>query len=125
MDSAEIFEESEVAEVAVTWKERRQDLNRMQKARCLHDAGKMKRQFKIEVQELKKRTRCHRSNQVGHWSRECPKPKGFGKGSSSSNGGNKGGSRDGTGAAVVDSLRLQFQWNWLQQYGLSRGFVLM
>ena len=100
-DDSEAFEEADVAEaLAVTWRERRQDLNRHQKARKFHDASRMKRQFKIEVQELKKKTRCHRCNHIGHWSRECPRPKGSGKGTSSSSG--KGGNKDDTGAAVVE-----------------------
>ena len=99
-DDDEVFDEPDIAEaLAVTWKERRQDLNRMQKARKFHDASKMKRQFRIEVQELKKRTRCHKCNQVGHWSRECPKGKGQGKGSASSS---KSHPKDDTGAAAVE-----------------------
>jgi len=40
VDEDEIFDEAEMAEaLAVTWKERRQDLNRMQKARRFHDAS--------------------------------------------------------------------------------------
>ena len=51
---AEVYDEPDIAEaLAVTWKERRQDLNRLQKARRFHDASNMKRQFRIEVQELK------------------------------------------------------------------------
>ena len=99
-DDDDVFDEPDIAEaLAVTWKERRQDLNRMQKARKFHDASKMKRQFRIEVQELKNRTRCHKCNQVGHWSRECPKGKGHGKGSSSSS---KSHPKDDTGAAAVE-----------------------
>ena len=97
---AEVYDEPDVAEaLAVTWKERRQDLNRLQKARRFHDASNMKRQFRIEVQELKKKTRCHRCNQIGHWSRECPKGKG--KGSSSSSTG-KGVNKGDSGAAAVE-----------------------
>lgn len=61
VDDYETFEETDVAEaLAVTWREHRQDLNRLQKARKFHGASRMKRQCKIEVQELKKKTRCHR-----------------------------------------------------------------
>ena len=101
VDDYETFEETDVAEaLAVTWQERRQDLNRLQKARKFHGASRMKRQFKIEVQELKKKTRCHRCNQIGRWWGECPRPKGSGKGASSSSG--KGGSKEDAGAAVVE-----------------------
>ena len=80
-ENEEAYEEFDTAEaLAISWKERRQELTRLKNARRFDEAGKMKRQFRVEVEELKKRTRCHRCNQVGHWSRECPKPKGQGKG---------------------------------------------
>ena len=81
---SEPFEESEVKEIlAATWQEKRKSLSRLQKQRKFHDAGQVRRQFRVEVEELKKRTRCHRCQQLGHWSRECRNPpvKGSGKGS--------------------------------------------
>ena len=35
--------------------------------------------YKVSIEELKRRTKCHRCQEVGHWSRECPN-KGRGKG---------------------------------------------
>ena len=69
---AEVFPEAEVAEVlAATWKDKRQELSRLQKARKFHQAGELKRSFRVEVEELKKRTQCRRCGQTGHWAREC------------------------------------------------------
>ena len=28
--------------------------------------------YKVSIEELKRRTKCHRCQEVGHWSRECP-----------------------------------------------------
>ena len=65
----EMFEEADVAEVmAVSWKEKRQELNKLQKSRRFKAATDLRRSFR----ELKKRTKCHRCHRVGHWSRECP-----------------------------------------------------
>lgn len=86
-DSSEVFWESEVAEVlAVSWKEKRSELNKLQKQRKFTAAKELRRSFRIEVEELKKKTKCHRCGKQGHWSRECRQPrrddagKGFGKG---------------------------------------------
>ena len=69
----EVFEEADVAEVmAVSWKEKRQELNKLQKSRRFKAATDLRRSFRVEVEELKKRTKCHRCQRVGHWSRECP-----------------------------------------------------
>ena len=83
----EAYEEDEVREIlAVTWQERRKTLNRLQKARKFQEAGQVRRQFRVEVEELKKKTRCHKCLQTGHWARECRNPsvKGQGKGSKGS-----------------------------------------
>ena len=64
--------ESEVAEaLAVSWKERRHEIGRMQKARQFGSADAARRSFRIEVEELKKRTRCRRCGKLGHWQKEC------------------------------------------------------
>ena len=79
--AADSYEESDVREI-------------------LAEAGQARRSFRVEVEELKKRTRCHRCQQIGHWSRECKNPasKGSGKGGSKSSTGPKMDS----GAAVVE-----------------------
>jgi hypothetical protein len=84
----EIFEEGDVIEIlAVSWKERRGEINKLQKSRKFDQAQDVKRSFRIEVEELKKKTKCHKCGKIGHWSRECRSAgpgKGLGKGSSSS-----------------------------------------
>ena len=67
----DVFEERDIKEtLAVTWQEKRKSLARLQKDRKFHDAGHLRRQFRVEVEELKRRTRCHKCGQVGHWSKE-------------------------------------------------------
>lgn len=101
-DLEDIFDERDIKEtLAVTWKEKRQSLARLQKDRKFHDAGQLKRQFWVEVEELKRRTRCHKCGQVGHWSKECRSAGKGGKGKGKSSG--KSSSSHGeSGAAVVE-----------------------
>ena len=98
----EEFPESEVAEVlAISWKERRAEINRLQKARKFQQVKEMKRQFRVEIEEIKKKSRCNRCQKLGHWARECPsKGKGSGKGLSKS-------SPPSTGAALVEACATQ------------------
>eukprot|EP00435_Cladocopium_sp_Y103_P016924 s2219_g4.t1 len=80
----ETFEESEAIEIlAATWKEKRSEISRLQKSRNFRQVSQVQRQFKQDVPDVKRRARCWRCQQVGHFSRDCPKPKGQGKGSSS------------------------------------------
>ena len=75
------FEEEEAAEIlAATWKEKRAELNMVQKGRRFSapDARKgagaskdFKRSFRVQVEELKQRTRCRKCGKLGHWQREC------------------------------------------------------
>ena len=67
----EVYEEAEVAEaLAISWKDRRQELSRLQKARNFSSnaakSNELRRSFRVEVEELKKKTRCHRCGQLGH-----------------------------------------------------------
>ncbi|OLP88380.1 putative transposon protein [Symbiodinium microadriaticum] len=69
---SEVFPESEVAEVlAATWKDRRQELNRLQRARKFPQADDLKKSFRVEIEELKRKTQCNRCGRTGHWAREC------------------------------------------------------
>ncbi|CAE7029162.1 RE2 [Symbiodinium sp. CCMP2592] len=69
----EVFPEAEVAEVlAATWKDRRQELNRLQRARKFPQANDLRRSFRVEIEELKRRTQCRKCGRTGHWARECP-----------------------------------------------------
>eukprot|EP00435_Cladocopium_sp_Y103_P041471 s1396_g11.t1 len=67
-----VFEEDEVAEVlASTWKERRQEWSKLQKNRRFQQASDVKRSFRVEVEELKRRARCRKCGRIGHWQKEC------------------------------------------------------
>ena len=64
--------DAEAAEaLAVSWKERRQEINKMQKSRQFGAMDASRKAFRIEVEELKRRTRCRKCGRVGHWAREC------------------------------------------------------
>ena len=64
--------ETEAAEaLAVSWKERRQEISKLNKSRQFQQADMAKRSFRVEVEELKKRTKCRKCGRVGHWAREC------------------------------------------------------
>ena len=69
-----VFSESETAEaLAVSWKERRKEIAKFQQSRQFGSASSMqsKRQFRVQVEELKKRTRCRRCGKIGRWQKEC------------------------------------------------------
>ena len=66
------FPESEVAEVlAATWKEKRQELNRLQKTRQFQKAKDVRRSFRVEIEEMKRNSTCNKCGRRGHWAREC------------------------------------------------------
>ena len=105
--SGDLFAEADVAEVlAARWKEKRMELSKLNKARQFNRAKETKRSFRIEVEELKKRTTCHKCGKKGHWSRECRSQggsKGSGRGSDA-----QASSSSASGAAVVESTQLDF-----------------
>ena len=67
--------ESEAAEaLAVAWKDRRQEIQKHQQARKFgsrQSTHQTSRSFRVEVEELKRRTRCRKCGKIGHWAREC------------------------------------------------------
>ena len=70
--SADHYDEEEIAEVlAATWKEKRTEISRLQKARRFSQAFEVKQRFGKEVKDLEKRSRCRRCHQIGHWARNC------------------------------------------------------
>ena len=74
--SSEAFLETDVPEVLqVSWREKRAELSKLQKARKFTAAKELRRSFRVEVEELKRKTKCHRCGKQGHWSRECKQPR--------------------------------------------------
>ena len=105
-DDEDVYEETEVAEaLAVSWKYKSKELSKMQRSRRFGAAQDLRRSYRVEIEELKRKTRCHRCNQVGHWSRDCKQPpKGKGRGSGSA-GSNKG---SDSGAALAQTVEEHF-----------------
>ena len=76
---AEAYPENEVAEIlAVSWKDKRKEITKLQQQRRFGEAKEARRRFRVEIEELKRKTRCRKCNQVGHWEKECTS-KGRGK----------------------------------------------
>ena len=98
----ETFQISDIAEeLATSWRDKRQEPNCLQKNRQFGKARYVCRAYRIEVEELKRNTACHKCGKRGHWARECPsKGKSSGKGSTKSH-------PPSTGAALVEACAAQ------------------
>ena len=71
-ETSEAFQETDVAEVlAASWKDKRRELNKLQKSRQFGKARDLRKSFRVEIEELKKQTLCHKCHRPGHWAREC------------------------------------------------------
>ena len=67
--------EDEAAEaLAVAWKDRHREIQQVQQSRRFGSTAsnaQTRKTFRVEIEELKKRTRCRKCGKIGHWSREC------------------------------------------------------
>ena len=71
-ESQETFQESDIAEVlATSLRDKRQELNRLQKKRQFGKARDVRRAYRIGVEELQRQTACHKCGKTGHCAREC------------------------------------------------------
>ena len=97
----EVYDQHDVAEaLAVTWKEKRQELTKLQPSRKFAQADQLKRSFRVDVEELKKNSRCRLCNQLGHWARECKSASTKGSGKQ----GHSASKASPSGAAFVESF---------------------
>ena len=107
-DAEEVYDEQEVAEaLAVSWRDKRKEITKLQRSRKFGAVGDLKKSYRVEIEELKKRTRCHKCQQVGHWSREC-RAGGKSKGKGSSSGSSSTGKPSEAGAASVQTVQESF-----------------
>ena len=69
---ATTLQEEEVRDVlAVSWKDRRREIAAAKASRNFTRVRELQLSFRKEVDDLKKRTKCHRCGGVGHWARDC------------------------------------------------------
>ena len=73
-DQEEVPEQDAAEALAITWKERRKEIGQLQRSRKFQAADSARKHFRVEIEELKRRTRCRRCNKLGHWARECRSP---------------------------------------------------
>ena len=64
--------EAEAAEaLAASWREKRVEINKFKQARQFGQLNTARKYYRVEIEELKKRTRCRKCGRLGHWAREC------------------------------------------------------
>ena len=60
-EAADLFDESDVAEVlATTWKEKCTEIAKLQHQRRFSDARDLKKSYRVEIEEPKKKSKCNR-----------------------------------------------------------------
>ena len=68
----------EIADIlAVSWKEKHQELYKLRQARQFHKEADLKKTYRIEVEELKRKRHYHRYKKIGHWAKECKMSRGI------------------------------------------------
>eukprot|EP00959_Pyramimonas_sp_CCMP1952_P213775 4473091-Pyramimonas_sp.AAC.1 len=67
-DENDIPDESEAIESLVTWRDQRNNISKEQLARGFGPK-------KSDIKNMAKRARCYNCDEVGHFSRDCKKPK--------------------------------------------------
>ena len=74
-DTGEVSESDAAEALAVTWKERRKEIQKVNQSRRFgqpkFSSSSTSRSFRVDVEELKRRTKCRKCGRVGHWAREC------------------------------------------------------
>ena len=55
--------------LAVSWREKRQEFAKLQRARKFDKASESRKAFRVEIEEPKRRTKCHKCGKPAHWSR--------------------------------------------------------
>ena len=80
-DGGEVSESEAAEALAVTWKERRKEIQKVNQSRRFgqpaFSSSSSSRSFRVDVEELKRRTRCRKCGKLGHWARECQEQKSF------------------------------------------------
>lgn len=85
------MDEDEAKEVlAATWKEKRAEISRLQRGRRFAATQEVRKSFRVDVEEIRKRSKCWRCNQLGHFAKDCKNAK-----ASSSSSGKSGGKGSG------------------------------